>query len=52
MKNISEELYNKYGFCDIVSFYEKTSSYFRIRAYCDGAWLQGYLVEEVIYWGA
>lgn len=45
-----EHLMNQYGWRDIVICVQGAA--FRCRAYHDGAWLEGYDTEPVIYWGA
>lgn len=36
-----------YDYCDYIG-----NTLFRFRAYHDGAWLEGYDIDPVIYWGA
>ena len=43
--------FDKFGRFDYV-VYTKKFGYLRYRCYHDGAWLEGYDMEEVIYWGA
>lgn len=54
MNEVFEALYAKYGFADYVVWGGccYTWGYIRYRHYNDGAWLQGYDSEPVIYWGA
>jgi len=43
--------FDKYGIWDYTMFSE-TWGFIRYRYYNDGAWLEGYNVEPVVYWGA
>lgn len=43
-------LMEAYGWRDIVLCVQGAA--FRLRAYHDGGWLEGYQTDPVIYWGA
>lgn len=54
-KKVFDLLFAKYGFFDYTVYsydIKGNKGWFRIRGYHDGAWLEGYDADYVIYWGA
>ena len=51
-----EAMFDKYGIWDYVEYFclykDEGGGYYRFRCYHDGAWLEGYDFEPVVYWGA
>lgn len=45
-----DALMKAYGWLDIAGCIQGAA--FRLRAYHDGGWLEGYKVDPVVYWGA
>lgn len=61
MMNEDDRIFNllmeKYGIFDYTKYlYDRSdgsdTGYYRWAGYHDGAWLEGYYLQPVIYWGA
>ncbi len=56
-RRVFDLFFAKFGRFDYVKYMygrddDSYTGYYRFRCYHDGAWLEGYDLEEVSYWGA